>query len=124
MAASSLLKLFTMTKNLAAHGGSAVLILDRDRERATVSASAFATANHLVLTGGDAVVGTLVGRRMALSAMVTEAQIAGQFSFDGLDAVAEVFLVRVFRELRVQLLNRLHRRARPLGDATEIDRSR
>src|SRR5688572_18728533 len=79
-----------MMKKLAAHDGSAVLILDRDRDRATVSASAFATANRLVMTGGDAVVGALVGRRMALSALVTEAQIAGQFSFDGLDAVAEV----------------------------------
>lgn len=79
-----------MTNNLSALGGPAVLILDRDRERATASASAFATADRLVLTGGDAVVGTLVGRRMALSAMVTEAQIAGRFSFDGLDAVANV----------------------------------
>lgn len=79
-----------MTKYMSPHGGSAVLILDRDRERATMSASAFATADRLVLTGGDAVVGTLVGRRMALSAMVTEAQIAGRFSFDGLDAVGEV----------------------------------
>src|SRR5688572_23050184 len=79
-----------MMKNLAAHDGSAVLILDRDRDRATVSASAFATANRLVMTGGDAVVGALVGRRMALTAMVTEAQIAGRFSFDGLDAVADV----------------------------------
>lgn len=79
-----------MTKELAGPDDSVVLILDRVRERATVSASAFASANRLVLTGGDAVVGTLVGRRMALSSMVTEAQIAGRFSFDGLDAVADV----------------------------------
>ncbi|HEY0142166.1 MAG TPA: EAL domain-containing protein [Thermoanaerobaculia bacterium] len=79
-----------MTKEINGPDESVVLILDRVRERATVSASAFASDNHLVLTGGDAVVGLLVGRRMALSSMVTEAQIAGRFSFDGLDAVADV----------------------------------
>ena len=79
-----------MTKELAGPDDSVVLILDRVRERATVSASAFAGEGRLVLTGGDAAVGTLVGRRMALSSLVTEAQIAGRFSFDGLDAVADV----------------------------------
>ncbi|HYI10148.1 MAG TPA: EAL domain-containing response regulator [Thermoanaerobaculia bacterium] len=79
-----------MTKELTGPDDSVVLILDRVRERATISASAFANRNRLVLTGGDAVVGSLVGRRMALSSMVTEAQIAGRFSFDGLDAVADV----------------------------------
>jgi EAL domain-containing protein (putative c-di-GMP-specific phosphodiesterase class I) len=79
-----------MTKELTGPDDSVVLILDRVRERATVSASAFANGSRLVLTGADAVVGSLVGRRMALSSMVTEAQIAGRFSFDGLDAVADV----------------------------------
>ncbi|HYH06481.1 MAG TPA: EAL domain-containing response regulator [Thermoanaerobaculia bacterium] len=79
-----------MTKKLAGPDDSVVLILDRVRERATASARAFASGNRLVLTAGDAVVGSLVGRRMSLSSMVTEAQIAGRFSFDGLDAVADV----------------------------------
>lgn len=79
-----------MTKECIGPDDSVVLILDRVRERATVSASAFASGDGVVLTGGDAVVGPLVGRRMTLSAMVTEAQIAGCFSFDGLDAVADV----------------------------------
>lgn len=71
-------------------GDPVILILDRDRERATASAHAFAASNCLVLTGGDAALGSLVGRRLALASLVTEAQIAGRFSFDGLDAVAEV----------------------------------
>jgi EAL domain-containing protein (putative c-di-GMP-specific phosphodiesterase class I) len=79
-----------MTKELTGPDDSVVLILDRVRERATISASAFASPTALVMTGGDAVVGSLVGCRMALSSMVTEAQIAGRFSFDGLDAVADV----------------------------------
>ncbi len=79
-----------MTKALTGLDDSVVLILDRVRERATISALAFANQNRLVMTGCDAVVGSLVGRRMALSSMVTEAQIAGRFSFDGLDAVADV----------------------------------
>jgi EAL domain-containing protein (putative c-di-GMP-specific phosphodiesterase class I) len=79
-----------MTRECIGPDDPVVLILDRVRERATVSASAFASGDGLVLTGGDAVVGPLVGRRLALAAMVTEAQIAGCFSFDGLDAVADV----------------------------------
>lgn len=79
-----------MKTELTGPDDSVVLILDRVRERATIAARAFANRNRLVMTGGDAVVGSLVGRRMALSAMVTEAQIAGRFSFDGLDAVADV----------------------------------
>lgn len=79
-----------MTRELDGHDHPVVLILDRDRARATASATAFANASHLVMTGADAVVGRLVGRRMALSSLVTEAQIAGRFSFDGLDAVADV----------------------------------
>jgi EAL domain-containing protein (putative c-di-GMP-specific phosphodiesterase class I) len=79
-----------MTKEQPGPDDSVVLILDRVRERATDSARAFANGNRLVLTAGDAVVGSLVGRRMPLSSMVTEAQIAGRFSFDGLDAVTDV----------------------------------
>jgi EAL domain-containing protein (putative c-di-GMP-specific phosphodiesterase class I) len=79
-----------MTKELTGPDDSVVLILDGVRERATLSALAFAKPNRLVMTGCDAVVGSLVGRRMELSSMVTEAQIAGRFSFDGLDAVADV----------------------------------
>lgn len=71
-------------------GNSVVLILDDDRERATLAARALTGAGRLVLTGGDAVVGALVGRRLAVSSLVTEAQIAGPFTFDGLDAVSEV----------------------------------
>lgn len=67
-----------------------VLVLDRDRERATESASAFTGPTQLVLTGGDAVVGALIGKRMGLTSLVTEAQISGRFSFDGLEAVADV----------------------------------
>ena len=67
-----------------------VLVLDRDRERATVSARAFAGPDRLVLIGSDAAVGTLVGQRVALSSLVTEVQIAGEFSYDGLDAVTEM----------------------------------
>jgi len=65
------------------------LILDGDRERATLAAGALTGAGRVVLTGRDAVLGALVGRRLALESMVTEAQIAG-FTFDGLDAVADV----------------------------------
>jgi EAL domain-containing protein (putative c-di-GMP-specific phosphodiesterase class I) len=79
-----------MTIRSAVDGDPAVLILDGDRERATLAARAFTGSGGLVLTGGDAVVGALVGRRLALSAMVTEAQIAGRFTFDGLDAVSDV----------------------------------
>jgi len=79
-----------MTIRPAANGDSVVLILDGDRERATLAARALTGSERLVLTGGDAVVGALVGRRLALSSLVTEAQIAGRFSFDGLDAVADV----------------------------------
>jgi EAL domain-containing protein (putative c-di-GMP-specific phosphodiesterase class I) len=79
-----------MTKELTGPDDSVVLILDRVRERATISARAFATPTGVVMTGGDAVVGSLVGRRMALTSLVTEAQIAGRFSFDGLDALADV----------------------------------
>jgi EAL domain-containing protein (putative c-di-GMP-specific phosphodiesterase class I) len=71
-------------------GDPVILILDRDRERATASAKAFAAGNCLVLTGSDAALGSLVGRRLPLRSLVTEAQIAGRFSFDGLDAVADV----------------------------------
>lgn len=67
-----------------------ILVLDGDRERATVAARALRGSERLVLTGRDAVVGALVGRRLALSSLVTEAQIGGRFTFDGLDAVAEV----------------------------------
>lgn len=90
MAGRSLIQLFTMTNQRLDHDAPVVLILDRDRDRATVSAGAIAAASHLVLTGADAVVGSLVGRRLALCSMMTEAQIAGRFSFDGLDAVADV----------------------------------
>lgn len=82
--------LFIMTLHPAKHDDDVILILDRDRERAVVSANAFSAPNRLVLTGSDAVVGMLVGRRFPLSSMVTEAQIAGRFSFDGLDAVSDV----------------------------------
>jgi EAL domain-containing protein (putative c-di-GMP-specific phosphodiesterase class I) len=80
MAARSLSKVITMT----------ILVLDRDRERAAGSAAALAPGGNLVLTGSDAALGRIVGRRMALSSLVTEAQIAGPFTFDGLDAVADV----------------------------------
>src|SRR5688572_22754004 len=79
-----------MNDHLARGGPSVVLILDRDRDRATESAKAFAAPDRLLLTGGDAVVGPLVGRRLPLGTMVTEAQIAGRFTFDGLDAIAGV----------------------------------
>jgi EAL domain-containing protein (putative c-di-GMP-specific phosphodiesterase class I) len=74
----------------AADGENVVLILDGDRDRATLAARAFAGPERLVLTGGDAVVGALVGRRLGLSSLVTEAQIGGPFTFDGLDAVSDV----------------------------------
>jgi EAL domain-containing protein (putative c-di-GMP-specific phosphodiesterase class I) len=67
-----------------------VLVLDGDRERATLAALAFSGSGRLVLTGGDAVVGPLIGRRLALSALVMEAQIGGRFTFDGLDAISDV----------------------------------
>ncbi|HWW62154.1 MAG TPA: hypothetical protein VN181_12360, partial [Thermoanaerobaculia bacterium] len=66
------------------------LILDGDRHRATNAARALAGRDRVVLTGGDAVVGALVGKRLPLTSLVTEAQIGGRFTFDGLDAVAEV----------------------------------
>jgi len=69
---------------------SVVLILDDDRERATHAAGALTGPGRLVLTGGDAVVGALVGRRLAVASLMTEAQIAGPFTFDGLDAVSAV----------------------------------
>ena len=71
-------------------GDPVVLILDGDRERATSAARAFSGSGRLVLTGGDAVVGPLIGRRLALSALVMEAQIGGRFTFDGLDAISDV----------------------------------
>jgi len=49
--------------------------------------------DRLVLTGVDAVVGTLVGQRLVLTSLMTEAQIGGRFTFDGLDAVAAVHRV-------------------------------
>lgn len=55
-----------------------------------MAARAFTGSERLVLTGGDAVVGALVGRRLALSSLVTEVQIAGRFTFDGLDAISDV----------------------------------
>lgn len=79
-----------MTIRSVAGGDSVVLVLDGDRERATLAARAFTGSERLVLTGGDAVVGALVSRRLALSSLVTEAQIAGRFTFDGLDAVSDV----------------------------------
>ncbi len=79
-----------MTIRPAVNGNPVVLILDSDRERATLAARALTGSERLVLTGGDAVVGALVGRRLSLSSLVTEAQIAGRFTFDGLDAVADV----------------------------------
>ncbi len=79
-----------MTPRAAGGGNRVVLILDGDRERATSAARAFTGPERLVLTGGDAVVGALVGRRLGLSSLVTEAQIAGPFTFDGLDAVSDV----------------------------------
>lgn len=79
-----------MTMKLDVSGDPVVLVLDRDRERATESASAFTGPTQLVLTGGDAVVGALIGKRMGLTSLVTEAQISGRFSFDGLEAVADV----------------------------------
>ena len=79
-----------MTTRSAVTADSVVLILDGDRERATLAARAFAGPERLVLTGGDAVVGALVGRRLPLSSMLTEAQIAGRFTFDGLDAISDV----------------------------------
>ena len=82
-----------MTIQAAESVSSAVLVLDGDRERATLAARAFAGSERLVLTGGDAVVGALVSRRLVLSSLVTEAQIAGRFTFDGLDAVSEVHRV-------------------------------
>src|SRR5215212_5825839 len=79
-----------MTIQCAVDGESVVLILDSDRERATLAARALTGSERLVLTGGDAVVGALVSRRLALSSLMTEAQIAGRFTFDGLDAVSDV----------------------------------
>lgn len=67
-----------------------MLILDRDRERATVAAQALMGPSRLVLTAADAVVGALVGQRLVITSLMTEAQIAGRFTFDGLDAVAAV----------------------------------
>lgn len=67
-----------------------ILVLDGDRERASGSASAIAAQGRLVLTGRDAALGALVGRRMPLRSLVTEAQIGGPFVFDGLDAVTDV----------------------------------
>ena len=67
-----------------------MLILDADRERATSAARAFSGSGRLVLTGGDAVVGPLIGRRLPLSALVMEAQVGGRFTFDGLDAISDV----------------------------------
>ena len=79
-----------MTIQAANNGHSVVLILDGDRERAALAARALTGSAHLVMTGGDAVVGALVGRRLALDSLASEAQIGGRFTFDGLDAVAEV----------------------------------
>src|SRR5215218_6591542 len=79
-----------MTIRPAFNGSPVVLVLDGDRERATLAARAFTGSERVVLTGGDAVVGALVGRRLRLSSLVTEAQIAGRFTFDGLDAVADL----------------------------------
>ncbi|HKO58562.1 MAG TPA: EAL domain-containing protein [Thermoanaerobaculia bacterium] len=78
-----------MTNKYETDATGTVLILDGDRERAAISASALATRGGLVLTGRDAVLGALVARRVPLLSLVTEAQIA-PFSFDGLDAVAAV----------------------------------
>ena len=55
-----------------------------------MAALAFSGPGRLVLTGGNAVVGPLIGRRLALSALVMEAQIGGRFTFDGLDAISDV----------------------------------
>jgi EAL domain-containing protein (putative c-di-GMP-specific phosphodiesterase class I) len=79
-----------MTIRVAADGHSVALILDGDRERATLAARALAGSERLVLTGRDAVVGALVGRRVALQSLMTEAQIGGRFTFDGLEAVTDV----------------------------------
>jgi len=76
------------TENFDEH--PVVLILDNDRDRATIAAKALMGPQRLVLTGVDAAVGTLVGRRLPLTSLMTEAQIAGRFTFDGLDAVSEV----------------------------------
>ena len=79
-----------MTTRAVNDGHSVVLILDGDRERATLAARAFTKCGRLVLTGGDAVIGALVARRVMLSSLLTEAQIAGRFTFDGLDAIGSV----------------------------------
>lgn len=78
-----------MTTRTAGGENAVVLVLDGDRDRATLAARALTGPERVVLTSGDAVVGGLVGRRLGLSSLVTEAQI-GPFTFDGLDAVADV----------------------------------
>jgi EAL domain-containing protein (putative c-di-GMP-specific phosphodiesterase class I) len=79
-----------MTNNCAPGGPETILILDHDRVSATASARALASGARLVLTGCDAALATLVARRTPLSVLVTEAQIAGPFCFDGLDAISDV----------------------------------
>ena len=66
-----------------------VLILDRDREAATSTASRLVREGRLILTGADAAVGSMVLSRMPLSALHTDAQLDGPFSVAVLDLVAE-----------------------------------
>lgn len=66
-----------------------VLILDRDREAATSTASRLAREGRLILTGGDAAIGSLVLSRMPVSMLHTDAQLDGPFSVAVLDLVGE-----------------------------------
>ncbi|HEY0159192.1 MAG TPA: EAL domain-containing protein [Thermoanaerobaculia bacterium] len=66
-----------------------VLILDRDREAATSTASRLAREGRLILTGSDAAVGSLVLARMPVSSLHTDAQLDGPFSVAVLDLVAD-----------------------------------
>lgn len=66
-----------------------VLILDRDREAAAAVASRLAGEGRLILTGGDAAVGSLVLARMPVRRLHADAGLDGPFSVAVLDLVAD-----------------------------------
>jgi EAL domain-containing protein (putative c-di-GMP-specific phosphodiesterase class I) len=66
-----------------------VLILDRDREAASAVAASLAAEGRLILTGGDAAVGSLVLSRMPIRHLHADAGLDGPFSFAVLDLVAD-----------------------------------
>ncbi|HEX7153677.1 MAG TPA: EAL domain-containing protein [Thermoanaerobaculia bacterium] len=66
-----------------------VLVLDRDRDAATLAANALAADGRLVLTGCDAVLGSLIMARLPVASMVADVGISGPFSYEGLDVVTD-----------------------------------